>query len=248
MKKQLVLALILILFSISSFPALQTTQPQAKLVRKAFKRGDFIAVAQEAALDLKAYANGSSDMVAIRVCSKSPLPLALTQSLISPLYMLSYLEHYGFSQERILFLRSVDCLSDDPTITTTEFWAIPQGASLPPSVETIKSCQAKSQLVGTESPIKSEQVFRQTLQEFTVKLRLSSKALGVVTGYYYQSPNTIMKRKIRDTKRFMERKGISRDRYFINLQIWPGENDVDSTKTEPMYPELEIIEIFKDCK
>src|SRR5438105_4472484 len=135
MRKMMIIALGLTLFPSALIPIRPNIQPRAELVRRFYRSGDFIAVAQEAALDLKSHASGPDDMVAIRICSRSPMPLALSKSGISPFYMLPYLEHYGFTPDRISFLRSEDCLNDDHTITATEFWAVPKGATPPSSSE-----------------------------------------------------------------------------------------------------------------
>src|SRR5207237_4861479 len=124
-------------------------------------------------------------------------------------YMLPYLEHYGFTPDRISFLRSEDCLNDDHTITATEFWAVPKGATPPSSSESIKSCQAQSELVGLESPIKSESVFKATLRQFITKLQARPKAVGIVGGYYYRSPSRVIRQKLREPQICLEQNGIS---------------------------------------
>src|SRR6266403_2160445 len=129
--------------------AQETVKPKAKLVRAAFTGGDFLHVIEEAAIDIKQYAGESEDSAAVRVCTKEPLPVALTTATANPFIMIEYLEHYGFSRERILFLRAEDCLGKNPTIAVTEFWAVPKGATLPPSVQSIKSSQARFEVVRT---------------------------------------------------------------------------------------------------
>ena len=186
-------------------------------------------------------------MVAIRICSKSPMPLALSISAISPFTMLEYLDHYGFSSERILVLRSEDCVNADPTITATEFWAIPNGATLPPFIESIKSCQAKLESIGKKSPITNERTFEAGLRSLAVKLHSSSGAIGIIIAYYYKTPNLMMKRKIRKAREFLKQKGILQEQYFTSLQRWPGNSYKDLSYPEPKYPEMEIIEILKDC-
>jgi hypothetical protein len=248
MRTSLALMFWLLLFPGVSLPGQESIQPQAKLVRKVFKRGDFISVAQEAALDLKDQASGKEDMVAVRICSQEPMPLALSMAAVNPFSMLSYFDHYNFSRERVLFLRSEDCIGDDPAITVTEFWIIPKGAALPPSVESIKSCQAQYELVGDQSPIENEHIFRASLQKFGSKLRIRSEAVGIIGGYYYKRPSPIMKRKLREAQKFLEQMGLTRDRYFTSLQQWPGEYDENSAEHEPQYPEMEIIDISKECR
>src|SRR5438067_273686 len=137
MKKILVIVIVLFVCSVTSVSQ-KSGPPKAKLIRSAFTGGDFLHVIEEAALDLKEYASEPGDMAAVRVCSKEPLPLALTIATASPFIMVEYLEHYGLSRERILFLRAEDCSGNNPEIAVTEFWAIPKGATPPTSVESIK--------------------------------------------------------------------------------------------------------------
>jgi len=64
------------------------------------------------------------------------MPLALSIAAMNPFIVARALNQgYNFSLERILFLRSEDCLGSDPAVAATELWAVPKGAALPPFVE-----------------------------------------------------------------------------------------------------------------
>jgi hypothetical protein len=71
--------------------------------------------------------------VAVRVCSKEPLPFALATAGADPFHIADLLTGgYGYTAERVTFLRSEDCLSaKEPLRPVTEIWTIPEGASLP---------------------------------------------------------------------------------------------------------------------
>ncbi len=163
--KKIVSVVCLLFFSGALLVAQETVKPKARLVRPAFTGGDFLHVIEEAAIDIKEYAGGPGGAAAVRVCTKEPLPVALTTATANPFIMIDYLEHYGFSREHILFLRAEDCSGKNPAIVMTEFWAIPKGATPPPSVESIRSSQARLEVVRTEDTIKSARDYRAALRQ-----------------------------------------------------------------------------------
>src|SRR5438876_234858 len=66
--------------------------------------------------------------IAVRVCSKEPLPFALAIAGADAFHIAELLTGgYGYTAERVIFLRSEDCLSKYPSMTATEIWAIPEG-------------------------------------------------------------------------------------------------------------------------
>jgi hypothetical protein len=85
-------------------------------------------------------------------------------------------------RRNISLLRSEGCLSHNPAIAVTEFWAIPKGATPPPSVESIRSSQAQLEVVRTEDTIKSAKGYRAALQQLAAKLRAKPEAAGVIVG------------------------------------------------------------------
>jgi hypothetical protein len=245
MKKAIVVLLGLLLCSGTLLSGQENKQPKAKLVRTPFAGGDVMHVIQEAALDLKEYANGSGDMVAIRLCSKEPMPVALSTAAASPFIMLEYLDHYGFSRERILLLRSEDCLGDNPAIAVTEFWAIPKGAGRPQSVESIKSNQARLEVVRTEDTIKSAKGYRVSLRQLIAKLRVKPEAVGVVVGSYNENPSPTLKKNLHVARRVLEQSRLSGGRYFVRLTPPSGMRSDDPSEPEPKYPSLFVVEVAK---
>jgi|SRR5947209_3676528 len=225
----------------------ENVQPKSKLVHTPFAGGDFLHVIQEAALDLKEYA-GAKDRVAIRVCSKEPMPVALVTATASPFIMLEYLEHYGFTQERILYLRSEDCLGNNPAIPITQFWAIPEGASAPSSVESIKSSQAKLDVIRTEDTIKDIADYRAALQEFILKLRSRPGAVGVVIGSYYNSPSFALQERLRESQILLKQNQLTSNRVFVRVAPLTGMRSDELSELEPDYPSLFLIEITKNCR
>ena len=98
--------------------------PGARLV-STFYKGDFLHANNEAALDLREFANMPGDRIAVRICSKEPLAVAITIASGRPLLLASNLINHGYSGKNILFLRAARCETSDPNIAVTQFWAVP---------------------------------------------------------------------------------------------------------------------------
>ena len=82
--KKIVSVVSLLFFSGALLVAQETVKPRAKLVRTAFTGGDFLHVIEEAAIDIKEYAGEPGGAAAVRVCTKEPLPVALTTATANP--------------------------------------------------------------------------------------------------------------------------------------------------------------------
>jgi len=238
----------LVLSSGVLFSRQESVRPTAKLVHR-YERACGYSCTQELAIDLGGvHANKPDDMIAVRFCSKESLPLALSTSAAAYGYVISLLtEIYKYTPERILFLRSEDCLGSNTTVTAAEFWAVPNGAALPASVESLKSSQVQSEPVGTEAPsTKGTRNYRTAARELTAKLRARPEAVGIVLGYYYRSPTPAMRRRLREVKALLEQSGLPQDRYRVRLMPWTGEHSVDPPEPEPKYPSLFIVEVTRD--
>lgn len=191
---------------------------------------------------------GQGGRVAVKICSRERLPIALSIAAADPFLISTILEvDYDFTPERILYLRSEDCLGPDPIVAATEFWAVPNGAALPTSVESIRSNQIQSEAVGTEaSSTKGTHNYKAAARELTMKLRARPRAVGVVLGYYYQKPSSAMQRRLHEVRTLLEESGLPQDRYCVRLMRWTGERPVDPPEPEPAYPSLLVIEIMRD--
>jgi len=158
-------------------------------------------------------------------------------------YVISILQgSYGYTPERVLFLRSEDCLGSNRAIAATEFWIIPKGAALPSSVESIKSSQVQIDSLGTQRLTENARAYKAALQKLPTKLRAKPEAVGVVIGYYYNQPSLAMKRRLAEARKMLEQSGLPRDRYFVRLAAWTGEQAVDPPDPEPKYPSVFVID------
>lgn len=218
--------------------------PEAKLVRPPFIGGDVSHAIEEAALDLKGQASGTNDAVAIRLCSKGPMPVALATATASPFVLLEYLERYGFTRERVLFLRSEDCLSNDPSVTVTEFWALPRGASPPPSADGVKASRTLIEVVRTGDMIKSATDYDTALRELAAKLHAKSEATGVIVGAYYEQTSRALQKNLRHARRILRQNGVPAGRFYVRAAPDPGVHE--HGELEPSYPNLFVVEIGRD--
>ncbi|MDQ2973925.1 MAG: hypothetical protein M3R69_00780 [Acidobacteriota bacterium] len=244
MRQVLVLMLGLLLSFSASLPRQSRIRPQAKLVHR-YERQCGYSCAQELAIDLGGvYGKSPSDTVAVRFCSKEPLPLALFISAADYAYVSTILQgSYGYTPERVLFLRSEDCIGSDKAVAATEFWVIPTGAALPTSVESIRSSQARIDPLGMDGLIGSARTYKTALQKLPTKLRANPEAVGVVVGYYYKQPSLVMKRRLREMQKMLERSGLSRERYFVRLA--PSTGEYGDNDPEPKYPSVFVVEVAK---
>jgi hypothetical protein len=234
----------LLLFSGTSLTRQASVHPEAKLVRRYEERCGY-SCAQELAIDLGGvYGKNLDDTVAVRFCSKDPLPVALSTSAAAYRNVISILEgSYGYMPERVLFLRSEECLGSNRAIATTEFWVISNGATLPPSVESMKSSQVRIEPLGMDGLIGRMRSYKAALQMLPTILRANPKAVGVVVGYYYKQPSLVLKRRLREVQKILKQSKLSQDRYYVRLAPWTGEQAVDPPNPEPKYPSVFVVNI-----
>src|SRR2546427_1542198 len=186
----------------------QGGKPEAVQVRRYERGGSGFDEITEANYELTRRLNISSDLAAVRICSREPMPLALSVAAMNPFTVARALnEGFNFALERILFLRSEDCLDSD-TVAPTELWAVPKGAALPAFVESIKSNQAHLKTVGTKTLLaKGVRNYRLAVKELTAKVRAAPEATGVVVGYYFKQPSPEMKRRVSEAQKMLEQRG-----------------------------------------
>lgn len=216
--------------------------PNAKLVRT-FYKGDFLHANNEAALDIKEYSTVLGDKVAVRICSREPMPLALAIASGRPFLLASTLSGYGYSPNDILFLRYSKCPNFDPKIAITEYWSIPKGSKLPPAIEVLKSTQVKPEEYITQGDNK-EAAFNDNLLKLARNLQQIQNSYGIVAGYYHKKPSYKLKQKLQKAQFFLSKQGIPSDRYFVRLLPWTGL--IDAQDPEPIYPALISITIIKE--
>src|ERR1041385_2830626 len=185
--------------------------------------------------------------VAVRVCTKEPLPFALTTAGAYPFHIAEWLTRgYGYTAQQVIFLRSEDCLSArEPTRPATEVWAIPEGAPLPPHVEALKSDEAKVVSLGERPANGGVRDYRSAVLKLIDSLRANPASKGVVFGYFLRRPSPPLERRLREVARMLERSGLPPDRYLVRPLGWNDEVSTYPSDSEPRYPSVFIVEVAK---
>jgi hypothetical protein len=229
------------------------SQPKAIPSRRLTVWGEMSHLLSEIYLDLEASAGKPGDMAAMRICTKDPLPVALFTAVVSPLGIGEDLasgvnSRIAYSAERVMILRSPDCPVTHPLYVPVEFWGIPQGAALPPAVESVKLCQIRvSGSSWIDVTTRTVQKFRAALREILAEWREDSSGIIVVYGDYDVRPGSSMRSAIREAKAFFRRNGLPRNKYFARLK--PSSfYEQDNPRPEPKFPNLVRVRVAKDCE
>lgn len=186
--------------------------------------------------------------IAVRVCSKESLPFALATAGAGPFHMAELLTGgYGYTAERVIFLRSEDCLSaKEPSRSATEIWTIPEGASLPSHVEALKSNEAKLVSLGKRPANRGVRDYRNAIGELIKNLRANPTSKGVVFGYFLKSPSAKLQRRLREVTKTLEQSGLPSDRYLVRPMRWNDEVSTYPPDAEPQYPTVFTVEVARD--
>ena len=180
--------------------------------------------------------------VAVRVCSKEPLPWALVTAGADPFHIAELLTGgYGYSSAHVVFLRSEDCLSKRNWGSATEIWTLPEGASLPPHVEKLVYSQAERSEFGERTTDQGLGVreYQKVIHNLINDLQKNPTSRGLVIGYYLKRPSTVLQRRLTEIRRTLTRSGLPPDRYLVRTLPWNGEGS--DSDPEPRYPTIFII-------
>ncbi len=185
--------------------------------------------------------------IAVRVCSKEPLPFALATAGADPFHMAELLTGgYGYTAERVIFLRSEDYLSAKETSRpATEIWTIPEGASLPSHIEALKSNQARLVSLGKRPANRGVRDYRTALQKLIQSLRANPNSVGVVFGYFLERPSPVLQRRLGEVTRILEESGLPRERYLVRPMGWNDEVSTYPPDSEPIYPSVFVVKVEK---
>ncbi len=185
--------------------------------------------------------------VAIRVCSRESMPFALATAGADPFLIADRLVNaYAYLPERVIFLRSEDCLSsENQSEPITEIWAIPEGASLPPHVEALQSNQASLIPFGKRPANRGVRDYRTAVGALIKNLRANPTSKGVVFGYFLKRPSAMLQRRLREVRRILEQSGLPPDRYLVRPIGWNDEVSTYPPDSEPRYPSVFVVKVAK---
>jgi hypothetical protein len=238
-------------------------QPEAKLIYRFEQRIEYPAdyeVSTKAVQSLLKYvdAKNSNDRVAIRLCSNEPILRAFYMATGSPWEIWGHMvtgwlgDWHKTPPERTLVLRSTDCLGNDATVAPVELWALPNGVSPPPFVESMKFCQLNfdyivaNQLKGSRPRLIRKREYETALRRLVAKLRTNPKALGLIWGQFLRERTPVMEQHLREVQSLMERYNIPQNRYVVRLSQFGG--DFHPSTPEPKYPDVDVVNLSRQCK
>jgi len=186
--------------------------------------------------------------VAVRVCSKEPLPFALATAGADPFHIADLLTGgYGYTAERVTFLRSEDCLSaKEPLRSVTEIWTIPEGASLPAHDEALKSNEAKLVSLGKRPSNRGVRDYRRAIGELIKNLRANPTSKGVVFGYFLKGASPLLQKRLREVTVILKQSGLPPDRYLVRRIAWNDEVSTYPPDSEPTYPSVFVVKVAKE--
>lgn len=196
----------------------------------------------------------SAEKTVIRLCSQKPLRIAIATAAADPVVISRRLFYnYSIPFDRTIVGRSEDCSGRLKTTTATELWAVSDDASLPPVVESIKSCQIKVQYIksdiknGTKVPVRRTYDHKKSVEKLISELRANPRAVGIVIGYYLKKPNKKLKVRLQVAKRMLVKSGLPLDRFFIQLMPWTGYYELYPVEPEPEYLSVAMVDVVPEC-
>lgn len=228
----------------------QSDAEKAALRLERYELGASYNEITEAAFRFTGLSSKERATVAIRVCSKEPISLALAMAAADPFQIADkFVNGYAYRPDQVMFLRSVDCLSPkDSSVSATELWAIPQGALLPPYIEAFESNQINRISLGKEPSNRGVRDYKAALHKLIENLQANPANTGVIFGYFLERPSPILQQRVRGIAKLLEQSGLPRNHYLVRLAPWPDEVSTYPPDSEPTYPSVFIIEAAKDCK
>ena len=228
-------------------------KPTAVPSRRLVTRGEMYSPLQEIYLDLEGSAGKPGDMIAMRICSFEPLPVAMFLAVVNPLGVGESIAKEGIngrvflSRDRIMILRSPDCSVTHPPYVPLEFWGVPKGAALPSFVDSAKLCQVLLEGGPSVEPVKNQMAYRQSLKKVVAEARASSDAVVIVLGEYNIRPSSSMRRALREAKSFLKQRQFPQNRYFVRIKPSAYYDPEYNRGPEPKYPRAVAVRIAQDC-
>lgn len=177
--------------------------------------------------------------IAIRVCSKEPLIVALPLASASPFQLAKALKNkFDYSDDKVIFLRSVACSSSAQS-AITEVWTIPRNGALPVHDELELASHVKMEPLGNLTVYPGMKDYRRVVQKLIKQLKAKPGSVGVVMGYYFRHPSRALERNLNAVRQTLGKSGVSSDRYVVREKLWDDEFSVDDR--EPVNPSVFLI-------
>lgn len=200
--------------------------------------------------------NPQEEILAVRVCSNDPLPIALAMANSAPFLTTLKLEKRGIPKSSIFYLRqNKNCKSIPNDYVSTDFWLIPKNAEFPEFVEARRA----SNLSGYELThagflaevdpveVRSSELEKLTPQSYNLVLkrmvdlmRKNKSAVAVIQVPYYRRSSTAeLNKRVRDTLEYLKVNNIADHRIYVR-KMYSG-NTMASPEDEPKYPDIMVV-------
>lgn len=252
MSKLIYTVSILIVFSSIGF---------AQNIEKATLLGSFDVNAEDllneidkAGMKVEKTFNSQSDILAVRVCSNEPLPIALALSAGAAFVTTSRLQGFGIPKSNMYYLRYNNCRVRSHNYGATEYWFVPKNAEFPAFVEARRVSHISGYemthagFVGTREPFdprsaQSEklnpELYEQTLQRISKLLKDNKGAVTIIILPQYKlAPTAELNKRVGYTLNYLTQRGVARHRILIK-KIYPGY--VIESGNEPRYPDISVV-------
>jgi hypothetical protein len=151
---------------------------------------------------------------------------------------------YAYTPERVIFLRSEDCLSAKEWLrSVTEIWTLAEGAPLPSYTEALPSSEARLVSLGKRPANRGVRDYRTAVGELIKKLHANPLSRGLVFGYFLERPSPALQRRLRAVTTIFQQSGLPSDHYLIRPMRWSDEVSTYPPDSEPEFPSVFVIEV-----
>ena len=243
-----IIILILVMFQITGFT--QEQKPSTNLIVRVQSEVDLDFIHENITgyiyLRYKDYKDIDKPRVAIRLCSTEPIQLALVKSALSLPAVLETFAILGYPNEKIVVLKSKDCISKYTEVTTAEVWTIFPNFELPSYDEKYLPNEIDITRIGDWMGMEylGNPNYIQNTYKVVEELEKDKSAIGVVLGVYRKNPKDINKKFSRINK-LLKNSGLDNSRYIFQVFRWRQELSLDPLEKGHIYPAFFVVKIHK---
>lgn len=200
--------------------------------------------------------NPASNKLAIRICSRDPMPVALATASGLPMLVTAMLQEKGASTSNMVYLRSEkNCNLNVEMRAVTEYWLTPNTIEFPEfvearSVKNVANFQltnaglwiGRTQFDGlsADSENLTPESYSLALKRLVEMLKADRSAVAVISiPYYPRSSSAEMNKRIEFTKNVVRENDLGNFRiYFKKYSIGRKPNQ---SFDDPIYPDVVIV-------
>jgi hypothetical protein len=199
--------------------------------------------------------NPQEDILAVRVCSNDPLPVALAMANAAPFLAALKLEKRGIPKSSIYYLRNRNCKPVLNNYVSTDFWLVPKNAEFPEYIEVRRASNlsayelTRAGALADNPPVEvrsyelnklTPQSYKDVLQRMVDLMKANKGAVAVIqVPYYKRSSAPELNKRVDDTLEYLKANGILTHRIYIR-KIYSGVT-APSPEDVPKYPDIMVV-------